>query len=129
MEKYYDIYFDPAELEVDEKGDLTNPETLRIIEFTYDEDTDALITIRRVTENGAVIEVNTDLSGLYHYGEDDSVSIAEAMKWFDIWLEQNLEWRESSPSTYYEPANYICVGITGYVDDEPRYHRFSHSWY
>lgn len=128
-DNYYGIYFDAGELEVDRHGNLLNPEVLWIVEFQYDEDTDALIAIRRVSENGEITDANPDLSCLNRYGEDDSPTIAEAMKWFDQWLEQNLEWRETSPSTYYEPAEYICIGITGYVDDEPRYHRFSHSWY
>ena len=38
-DKYYDVYFQPADLYVDEHGHLENPDALQIIGFEYDEDT------------------------------------------------------------------------------------------
>ena len=55
MEKYYDIYFDPADLEVDTEGHLENPEVLQIIEFEYDDETVEVTSCCRVDEKGNVI--------------------------------------------------------------------------
>ena len=127
--KYYDIYFDKWDLEVDKDGRLLNPEVLKIIQFECDEESDEIVAVRRVAYDGSVIEVSPDLSDLCHYQYDNGETIDEAFGWFEKWLEENTEWRESSSQTYWQPAEYICIGITGCVDDEPRYHRHSHSWY
>ena len=37
-EKFYGVYFDRWDLEVNEDGILRNPEVLQIVEFEYDED-------------------------------------------------------------------------------------------
>ena len=121
-DKYYGIYFDPSELEVDRKGHLLNVDVLHIIEFEYaDDESDAPTAIRRVAKDGSLLEVKPDLRGLSNIGYDDFRSIEETLGWFYIWLSENLEWRESSPETYYQPAEYICIGITGYCDDENEY--------
>ena len=66
---------------------------------------------------------------LTHLAENDFVTIDEAMGAFEGWLNDHLDWRESWRGDYYNPPEYICAGIDGYVDDEPRYHRLSHRWY
>lgn len=128
-DKYYDVYFDPSELEVDRDGHLENPDALHIIEFEYDEDTDEVTACRRVDEKGNVLEDRPDLSDLEHVGEGDDPTISKALGRFEGWLTDNLEWRESWRGDYYNPPEYVCVGIIGHVDDEPRYHRLSHRWY
>ena len=129
---YYDIYFDPAELIVDQDGHLVNPEVLQIIEYGIGQVTDELIYVRRVDLKGNVLEdpwkdlENSDK--IAHVGEGDDTSIRVALSRFDKWLDQNLEWRESWRGDYYNPPEYVCIGVTGYTDDEPRYHRRSHRW-
>lgn len=118
-EKFYDIYFDPADLEVDHEGRLENPEALQIIEFEYDDDTDAVSACRHVDLTGAVIEENPDLTDLEHAGDGDDPSIDAAIGRFDGWLDNHLEWRESYHGDYYNPPEYVCVGISGYVDEPP----------
>ena len=120
MEKYYDIYFDPAELEVDEKGHLLNfEEAVHIVEF------DENGNVCSVTNNAG--DVNEVLE-MFHLGEGDD-TLAEAKERFYDWLENHTEWRETLPQTYWQPAEYICIGITDYVDEPPIYHRYSNSWY
>lgn len=118
-DKYYDIYFQPADLYVDEHGHLENPDALQIIEFEYDEDTEEVTACRRVDEKGNVIEDRPDLYDLVHVGEGDDPSIDAALGRFEGWLDNNLEWRESYRGDYYNPPEYVCVGITGYVDEPP----------
>ena len=118
-EKYYDVYFQPADLYVDEHGHLENPDALQIIEFEYDEDTEEVTACRRVDEKGNVIEDRPDLYDLVHVGDGDDPSIDAAMGRFEGWLTDNLEWRESWGGDYYNPPEYVCVGITGYVDEPP----------
>ena len=112
-EKYYDVYFDPAELEVDENGDLMNWNALYIIE--YNEDGKVL---NRVDYNGQQIEFGDipldDILDLYHVGHGDD-SLEEVLTRFSEWLSDNTEWEELSPQTYCEPAEYRCVGISGYT--------------
>lgn len=118
-DKYYDVYFQPADLYVDEHGHLENPDALQIIEFEYDEDTDAVTACRRVDEKGNVIEDRPDLSDLEHSGDGDDPTIDAALGRFEGWLTDNLEWRESWGGDYYNPPEYVCIGITGYVDEPP----------
>ena len=118
MEKYYDIYFDPAELEVDADGDLLNfSDVVRVVEFDDDGNVCSV-------SNGTA----EDTLEMFHLGEGDD-TLEDALKRFYDWLSDHLEWRESTPQTYWQPAEYVCIGITGYVDDPPTYHRHSHSWY
>lgn len=127
MDKYFDIYFDPAELEVDSNGDLTNWNALYILE--YDENGKVM---NRVDRKGNPVEFGDypleSVLDLYHvgYGDDD---LKGALSWFYRWLKDNTEWRETSPSTYWQPAEYRCVGISGYTFDpsefwHPARHRF-----
>lgn len=110
----YGIYFDRFELEVDRNGQLLNPENLRIIEFVFDEEiSDEPIDIRRIDKNGNVIEEYPDLSDLDYVGYDDEPTIADAMNQFYEWLENNVVWVETSRQTYWQPAEYACVGIEG----------------
>ena len=118
-DKYYDVYFQPADLYVDEHGHLENPDALQIIEFEYDEDTEEVTACRRVDQKGNVIEDRPDLYDLVHAGDGDDPSIDAALGRFEGWLTDNLEWRESWRGDYYNPPEYICVGITGYVDEPP----------
>ena len=132
-DKYYDVYFDPSELEVDRDGHLKNPDALQIIEFKYDDDTDEVTACRRVDAKGNVLEDPwKDLQysdDMAHVGEGDDPTISKAMGRFEGWLDQNLDWRESWRGDYYNPPEYICAGIEGYTDDEHRYHRLSNRWY
>ena len=114
-DKYYDIYFQPADLYVDEHGHLENPDALQIIEFEYDEDTEEVTACRRVDEKGNVIEDRPDLTDLEHAGDGDDPTIKEAFGHFWRWLEDNLVWAEEYPATRWEPASYICIGIDGCV--------------
>ena len=118
-DKYYDIYFQPADLYVDEHGHLENPDALQIIEFEYDEDTEEVTACRRVDEKGNVIEDRPDLYDLVHSGDGDDPTIDAALGRFEGWLTDNLEWRESYRGDYYNPPEYVCIGITGYVDEPP----------
>ena len=113
-DNFYGIYFDKNELIVDRNGDLTNPDALYIMEFVYDEEiSDEPIDIRRIDKDGNVIEEYPDLSELSYVGYDDEPTVERAMHWFDKWLEEHLVWRETSRQTYWQPAEYICVGIEG----------------
>ena len=122
-DKYYDIYFDPSDLEVDRGGHLENPEVLQIIEFEYDEDTEEVTACRRVDEKGEVIEDPwKDLQysdDMAHVGENDFPTISKALGAFEGWLTDHLDWRESWRGDYYNPPEYICAGIEGYVDEPP----------
>ena len=119
-EFYYDVYFDPSELEVDRDGHLKNPDALRIIEFEYDEDTDEITACRRVSEKGNVLEDPwKDLQysdDIAHVGEVDDPTISTTMGRFEGWLDQNLEWSQSYRGDYYNPPEYVCIGITGHID-------------
>ena len=132
-DKYYDVYFDAGDLIVDEGGRLENPEVLQIIEFEYDDETDEITACRRVDRNGAVIEDPWTClryaDDMTHVGEGDDTCVSKALGRFEGWLDDHLDWRESYRGDYYNPPEYICAGIEGYVDDEPRYHRLSHRWY
>ena len=125
--KYYGIYFDPSELEVDREGHLLNVDALHIIEFEYEnEDSDAPTAMRRVDTKGNVITEGWDdwkyRDNLQHIGgRDDYYSMEDAFDDFYRWFSENREWRESSPQTYWQPAEYVCIGITGYCDDENEY--------
>lgn len=131
-DKYYGIYFDKHDLIVNREGELMNLDVLQIIEFEYaDENSDEPTIMRRVDKYGNVIfegkwEYRDDID---HLGRNDYLSMQDAFDDFYRWLEENTEWRESSPQTYWQPAEYVCVGITGCVDEPPRYHRWSHSWF
>ena len=132
-DKYYDVYFEPADLYVDQEGHLENPDALQIIEFEYaDEESDEATACRRVDEKGNVLEdpwKNREYAetwGMVHVGDGDDPSIDKALGRFEGWLTDNLEWRESYRGDYYNPPEYVCVGITGYVDEPPyRPHRIS----
>lgn len=119
--KYYGIYFDRWDLQVDRKGNLENPEVLHIVEFEYDEDADEVTAVRRVNEKGEVIEESWKAleysDDLTHVGWDDDMTIREALWRFETWLEDHLEWRESSPQTYLQPAEYVCIGVTDCIDE------------
>ena len=122
-DKYYDIYFQPADLYVDEHGHLENPDALHIIEFEYDDDTDEITACRRVDAKGNVLEDPwKDLQysdDMAHSGDGDDPTISKALGRFEGWLTENLEWRESYRGDYYNPPEYVCIGITGYVDEPP----------
>ena len=121
-EKYYGVYFDRWDLEVNEDGILRNPEVLQIVEFEYDEESDEVTAVRRVDEKGIVLSdpwADFDhIDDLDHAGYDDDPTIREALDSFYQWLEGNLEWREYRRQTYWHPAEYICVGVSGCVDDQ-----------
>ncbi len=114
-EKYYDIYFDPAELKVDGNGELTNWDALYILEYNED----GKVT-NRVDYNGTPIAFDDmsldNILEMYHVGHGDD-SLEEALTRFSEWLSDNTEWEEFSPQTYWEPAEYRCVGISGYTFD------------
>lgn len=114
-EKYYDIYFEPSELEVDEDGHLENWDALYILEYNED----GKVT-NRVDRKGDPIgfgESSLDeVLDLYHVGEGDN-TLKEALKRFYQWLADNTEWVETSPQTYWQPAEYRCIGISGYTFD------------
>ena len=120
-EKFYGVYFDRHDLEVDEQGRLENSEALQIIEFEYDESTDEVIAARRVDRDGNIIEPEwQDLpyaETLDHTGDDDDPTITEALDRFRRWLETHTEWREATPETRWQPAGWVCVGVTGCIDD------------
>lgn len=118
-DKYYDIYFEPSDLAVNLEGHLENPDALQIIEFEYDDETEEVTACRRVDEKGNVIEDRPDLYDLIHVGDGDDPSIDAALGRFEGWLTDNLEWRESYRGDYYNPPEYVCIGITGYVDEPP----------
>lgn len=122
-DKYYDIYFEPSGLAVDLDGHLENPDALQIIEFEYDEETEKTTACRRVNEKGEVIEDpwkdQEYAESLVHLDEIDCWTIDAALGAFEGWLTDNLDWRESYRGDYYNPPEYVCVGITGYVDEPP----------
>ena len=118
-DKYYDIYFDPADLEVDTEGRLLNLDILQIIEFEYDDVTDTVDVCRRVNEKGEVIQNDPDLTDLEHVGDGDDPTISKALGRFEGWLDNHLDWKEDVAETRYQPAEYICIGIEGYVDEPP----------
>ena len=117
-EKFYDVYFDPAQLEVDRGGYLMNPDALHIVELQFDEDTDTIISAKLVDEAGNVSGDASDLLDGFHVGYGDDESIREALRRFEKWLSDHLVWVESRPQTYWEPAEYIAIGIEGYVDTD-----------
>ena len=113
-EKFYDVYFDPSELEVDRNGELMNPEALRIIRF--DENGSA----ERVSENGNTIADELPMAevlNMDHVGFGDDPTIREAMNRFEEWLNEHLVWVLTRRETYWNPAEYICLGIDGYTDE------------
>ena len=122
-DKYYDIYFDRDVLQVDQHGHLENPGALHIIEFEYDDDTDEVTACRRVDQQGNVIEDpwkdREYAESLVHLAEDDFSTIDKALGAFEGWLDNNLDWRESYRGDYYNPPEYYCAGIEGYVDEPP----------
>ena len=122
-DKYYDIYFDPSDLEVDTEGHLLNPDILQIIEFDYDDETEKTTACRRVNANGEVIEDpwkdQEYAESFVHLAEDDFSTIDKALGAFEGWLDNNLDWRESYRGDYYNPPEYYCAGIEGYVDEPP----------
>ena len=113
--KYYDIFFDPSELKVDRVGNLVNRDALHIIEYEYDEDSDEVTACRRVNLKGEVIEgpwqslQYSDEMVRVGFGDDET--IREALTRFEVWLEENTAWVESTPETRWQPAEWICVGI------------------
>ena len=132
-EKYYDIYFDPSELEVDGDGDLTNWDALYILEYNED----GKVT-NRVDYKGNLIAFGNypleKILDLYHVGEGDN-TLKEALDLFWKWLQDNTEWVETSPQTYWQPAEYKCIGITGYCgyadeeDDDDAMERYRLRWH
>ena len=117
-DKFYDIYFDRLELTVSCEGELMNPEALHIIELEYDEAEDKVVSIRRVDRDGKVIETAPDIEYLNHAGYGDDPTIRKALDRFDKWLEEHLVWDEIH-ATRYQPAEYICIGIEGCVEERP----------
>jgi len=117
-DKYYDIYFEPGEIEVDDDGHLENWDALYILEYNED----GKVT-NRVDRKGEQIAFGDypleNILDLYHIGYGDD-TLKEALKRFYKWLEDNTEWVETSPQTYWQPAEYKCIGITGcgYADEE-----------
>ena len=132
-EKYYDVYFDPSELEVDGDGDLTNLDALYILEYNED----GKVT-NRVDYKGNPIDFGNypleKILDLYHVGEGDN-TLKEALDLFWKWLQDNTKWVEISPQTYWQPAEYLCVGITGYCgyadeeDDDDAMERYRLNWH
>lgn len=116
-EKLYGIYVDKWDLEVNRDGHLQNPDVLQIVEIEYDEETDQVIAIRRVDEKGNVLQEEWDglqyVDDLTLTGPDDCATIDKALGWFEGWLDDNLEWRESYRGDYYNPPEYVCIGVTG----------------
>ena len=91
-EKYYDIYFDPAELEVDGNGHLENWDALYILEYNEDGK-----VMNRVNYNGTLIafgDMSLDnILEMHHVGHGDD-SLEEALTRFSKWLFDNTEWEE-----------------------------------
>jgi len=133
-EKYYDIYFEPSDLEVDSEGHLVSEKPLYILE--YDENGKVL---NRVNTKGQPISFGDEplegILSLYHRGEGDD-TLKGALKRFWDWLDANLEWRESSRQTYWQPAEYVCIGLTGHCgyddmeddDDAMEWYRLRLHW-
>ena len=119
-DKYYDVYFDPAELVVDRDGELENPEALHIIELEYDAETERIICGQRVDKKGNTISEPMEwdeVFNLSHVGYGDDVSIRDALSRFEDWLKGHTVWVETNPETRWQPAEYACIGIEGFVDD------------
>ena len=127
-ENFYGIYFDPSELRVDRNGDLTNPDVLHIICFECNTDTGETISWSRVSEKGEVIETEPKLDDLESVGYGDDGTIREALDRFEVWLENHLEWRVSRMETRYTPAEYVCIGIEGYIDEDTEWYYKRHWW-
>ena len=114
--KCYNVYFNRDYLKVDKDGHLENPDVLKIIELVFDDEiSEEPIDIRRVNKNGEVMEEYPDLSDLEYSGDDDDPSIDKALTRFYDWLHDHLVWTELYHATYWEPAEYICIGIDGCV--------------
>lgn len=126
-EKYYDIYFEPSELEVDGDGHLENWDALYILEYNEDGK-----VMNRVDYNGKPIEFGKtaleDILNLHHVGYGDD-SLEEAKTWFWEWLDANTEWVQTSRQTYWQPAEYRCIGITGYCGYEEEPDDDAMEWY
>lgn len=126
-EKFYEVYFEPSVLEVDEDGHLENEKALYILE--YNENGKVL---NRVNSDGKPIDFGDEslenILDLYHvgYGDDD---LEEALQRFHEWLEQNTEWVCTSRQTYWQPAEYRCIGIIGYNGYEDEEDDDDMEWY
>ena len=122
-DKYYDVYFDAGDLIVDEGGRLENQEVLQIIEFEYDDETEEVTACRRVDRKGNVLEDpwkdQERADDINHLAENDFPTIDKALGAFEGWLNDHLDWRTSYAGDYYNPPEYICAGIEGYVDEPP----------
>lgn len=113
MENEYTYYmwFDRHELEVDDSGAVVNKEKLYIAE--YDEDGNF---VRRVDYawRGKVIEVPMDISVEEMESFDEYVvadSVRDLYEKFYRYLDEYYIEVETSPQTYWQPAEYIIVGL------------------
>lgn len=126
-DKHYDVFFDPWELEVSKSGSLQrwSWSKLHIIEFLYDDETETDKAWRRVDEKGNTISEPMewdDVFRLDHVSDDDFFETPrKALNRFEDWLEEHLAWVEDVPETRWHPAEYICIGIIGCVDDGSDY--------
>ena len=101
---------------------------MHIICFECNTDTGEAINTNRVNEKGEVIETDPVLTDLEHVGYGDDTTIREALDRFEIWLENHLEWRVSRMETRYTPAEYVCIGIEGYIDEDTEFYYKRHWW-
>ena len=119
--KVYGVFFDRWELDIDKTGRLLNPDVLHIVQYELEEDTDDLIAVRRVNADGEVIEdpwtYQEYSDSLDHCGCDDYLTIREALDEFYEWLHEHRVWVETTPQTYWHPAEYTCIGIEGCVEE------------
>ncbi len=121
--KYWNIHFEPSDLEIDRDGDLENYDALYILEHDGKD-------IRRVSIGGQPMKLDRSIDEIESMSEFiegyEFDSLQETINYFETWLANNLEWRESSPATWDEPAEYVCTGL---VSDEPRpFKRSRHDW-
>lgn len=112
---YFDVYFDPAELEISRDGSLRDYRKLHIIRF--DEEGNA---IDRVDENGTTIPEplpTDDVLQMEHAGFGDDYTPQESLDRFEDWLDDHTVWVRVSRETLLQPAEFDCIGIAGYTDD------------
>ena len=119
--KHYSIHFEPSDLRIDRKGNVDNYDALYILEHNGG-------NIRRISLAGHPLKLDRspeDIRGMAETIEGGD-SLPEIINHFETWLANNLEWRESSPQTLEEPAEYVCTGLT---DTSPRpFRRSRHDW-
>lgn len=115
--KLYKIYFDYNSLKLNGEGEIINEnDSVYIIEYEWDEDSEASTYIRRV--NGLYRHYDEDFPmdiSLDELEEMESLddyfdSVQEAWDELDHYLEDFMIWRTIYMG-YYQPEEYECVGL------------------